>query len=124
MADLEDAVREAVIERANEVPVTESDRLVLHVSNPFDTGPLDASPASVSAAPEPTPDHHDWLRLVNIFTSSLPTPINLSGSAVKTPRCLPVQDRLFPRYSMTNSVRFSTRSLLTTLRGRPNCYGC
>jgi len=60
VADLDDAVREAVIELANEVPVPESDRVLLPVSNPFDTGPLVAPPASVSVAPEPTPDHHDW----------------------------------------------------------------
>jgi len=50
-ADLDDAVREAVIELANEVPVAESDRVVLPVSNAFDTGPLVAPPVSVSVAP-------------------------------------------------------------------------
>ena len=63
-------------------------------------------------------------RLVNISMSSLPTQISLSGSVAKTPRCPPVQARPTPRYSMTNSVRFSTQSLLTTLRGRPSRYGC
>ena len=60
VADVDEAVREAVIELANEVPVPESDRLLLPVSNPFGTAPLVAAPASVSVAPEPTPDHHDW----------------------------------------------------------------
>ena len=60
VADLDDAVREAVIELANEVPVAESDRVVLPVSNPFDIGSLVASPATVSVALEPTSDHHDW----------------------------------------------------------------
>ena len=60
MADLDDAVRDAVIELANEVPVAGSDRVVQPVSNPFDTGPLVAPPVSVSVAPEPTPDSHDW----------------------------------------------------------------
>jgi len=36
------------------------DRVVLPVSNPFDTDPLVASPESVSVAPQPTADRHDW----------------------------------------------------------------
>jgi len=48
-----------IIELANEVPVAGSNRVVLPVSDPFDTGPLVAPPASVSFAPEPTPDNHD-----------------------------------------------------------------
>ena len=60
MADLDDVVREAVIELAIKMPVAESDRVVLPVSDPFDTGPLVALPASVSVAPKPTPGHHDW----------------------------------------------------------------
>ena len=123
-SDLDDAVQEAHIELANEVPVAESHRVVLPVSDPFDTGPLVAPPVSVSVAPSLLLTIMIGPRLVNISASLLPTQINLSGSAAKIPRRLPVQARPILRCSTKNSVRFSTQSLLTTLRGRPSHRGC
>ena len=124
VAALDDVDREAVIELVSGLPVAESDRVVLPVSNTFNTGPLVAQPASVSVAPEPTPDHHDWAAACQHLHVIAPDADSDIRFRAKTPRCLPVQVRPIPRYSTTNSVRFSTRLLLTTLRGRPCHCGC
>ena len=106
VADLDDAVREAVIELANEVPVEASDRVLLPVSNPCPM-PVRWLHYLCQHLPPPTLLLTIIIGLVNLSIASLPMPINSSGSSAKTLRCLPIHGRPILCYSTTN-VWFST----------------